>query len=541
MPAPTGSIINRRSAQIEEIINRNLDLIIQGQDPAWRETFVSNQGVMSDSVLGRDYTYYKVYGGSYAGVVDGAGMTDEFTLYGDKNASDLASSKFYTQGVTQTFPDPTDSPNYSPYVLKVGLRGRNLTIPFTLGMMRAEATKAFIGEVINPMLKGVANNLAQLYCNDFYVNQNNGYALCSVAAAPVFSGSGPYYAVVQPSGYVVDRFRTGMRIDIYTNSSSGPYGARKNDSQAALANQGVTTRVPVFVHAIDPLAGTITLVTNTSGFAFTGGTLASGDWLVPANSRLAGNTTTGTTGGFSTVAGINSWMKFGTGVSGNRNDNQLLGAEAIGTVDNGIIDVTRHPEFKSMLLSLGGNALTEHMLRRVVRRFHAAKNSLGQYIDTFIASDGVWLAYESTKIGFTEIERQGRLSSLNSEGSESGFSFTFEGRTYKGMTSTYIESGTVYGIRKGGNNWKRLAPPNPAGAKSMEGADSFLPVRLLTEAITGGASRLPYYATANNRTLPTEMSMVVGTCYMQLIPEQPAGIKLTNVGEDRTYSDSTYS
>ena len=60
-------------------------------------------------------------------------------------------------------------------------------------------------------------------------------------------------------------------------------------------------------------------------------------------------------------------------------------------------------------------------------------------------------------------------------------------------------------------------------------------------AITGGASRLPYYATANNRTLPTEMSMVVGTCYMQLIPEQPAGIKLTNVGEDRTYSDSTYS
>lgn len=540
MPAPTGSIINRRSSQIEEIINRNLDLIVQGQDPAWRETFVSNQGVMSDNVLGRDYLYYKVYGGSYAGVVDGALMTDEFTLYGDKNANDLAAAKFFTQGVTQTFPDPTDSPNYSPYVLKVGLRGRNLTIPFTLGMMRAEATKAFIGEVINPMLKGVANNLAQLYCNDFYVNQNNGYALAQVSSASAVSGSGPYYITFTPSNYAYDRFRPGMRVDIYTNSS-GPYGARKNDTQASLANQTVSTRVPVFVAAVDALRGTVTLVTNTSAFAFTGGTIANNDWIVPANSRLSGSTTTGTTGGFSTVAGINSWMKFGTGTSGNRNDDQLLGAEAIGSVDNGIIDVVRHPEFKSLLSSLGGAALTEHTLRKIVRRFHAAKNPLGQYIDTFIASDGVWLAYESTKIGFTEIERQGRLSSLNSEGSESGFTFTFEGRTYKGMTSTYIESGTMYGIRKGGNNWKRLVPPNPAGAKSMEGVDSFLPVRLLTEAITGGASRLPYYATANNRTLPTEMSMIVGTCYMQLVPEQPAGIKLTNVAEDRTWADAAYS
>jgi hypothetical protein len=37
------------------------------------------------------------------------------------------------------------------------------------------------------------------------------------------------------------------------------------------------------------------------------------------------------------------------------------------------------------------------------------------------------------------------------------------GRSYTGYTSNYIEDGTVYGIRKGGANWKKYVPPKPEG------------------------------------------------------------------------------
>ena len=47
-----------------------------------------------------------------------------------------------------------------------------------------------------------------------------------------------------------------------------------------------------------------------------------------------------------------------------------------------------------------------------------------------LSAQGVWLAYEATKIGREWKDRNDRLSSLNDEGSEEGFKFTFDGKTY---------------------------------------------------------------------------------------------------------------
>jgi hypothetical protein len=92
--------------------------------------------------------------------------------------------------------------------------------------------------------------------------------------------------------------------------------------------------------------------------------------VVYANSKTQG------TNAYTGIAGINSWLKFGSGT----NDNFLLGAER----DTGNeIDVTVHPEFKSFGVSSVGT-LTEHKLRQYIRRFHAAKNKYGQTIDCLI-------------------------------------------------------------------------------------------------------------------------------------------------------------
>jgi len=174
-----------------------------------------------------------------------------------------------------------------------------------------------------------------------------------------------------------------------------------------------------------------------------------------------------------------------------------------------------------------------------LRRFHAAKNKYGQYIDCLIASDGVWLNYESTKIGREILDRTGRLSSVTNEGSDQGFQFTFDGRGYTGYTSTYVEDNTVYGIRKGGNNWKRYVPPAASGTSSFAQADAGVPFEFIAGALTGtGSNKLPIYNSSGSTTLVTEGVQMPGQMRMQLVPDQPAGMKLTGVTQDKIFSDN---
>ena len=176
-------------------------------------------------------------------------------------------------------------------------------------------------------------------------------------------------------------------------------------------------------------------------------------------------------------------------------------------------------------------------MRQYLRRFHVAKAKYGQSIDSLVASDGVWLSYEAQKIGQYQIDRTSNLSSMNSQGSADGFAFTFEGKTYKGHTSNYVESGTVYGWKTSGNNWKRYVPNDYAGLKNMSEAPSHVPFRFVVPALTGGSS-VKYPLTNSTSGLLTENVQMPGMLRMQLIPEQPAGLKLTGVTEDRIYSDA---
>jgi hypothetical protein len=277
---------------------------------------------------------------------------------------------------------------------------------------------------------------------------------------------------------------------------------------------------------VDELTGTVTIrIVNDSGANMSAfSTSAANNVAVCyANSKLQGGAA------FTGIAGINSWMKFGDSSGATAtNDNCLLGAER---VTNEQINVNQHPEFKSFRVQNVG-ALTEHKLRQYVRRFHAAKNKYGQTIDCLIASDGVWLAYEAQKIGQYTLERTGRLSNLNSEGSDQGFKFTFEGRTYNGYTSTYIEDGVVYGLKKGGNNWKRYVPPDPKGVQKFSEADSFVPFSFVVPALTGTSSTK--WPILNGSNL-TEAMQMPGMLRMQLVPDQPTGLKLEGVTTDRVW------
>ena len=526
--APTNSLFDRHSKQLEELINKNVDTLLPTLDPAWRDTVVTSQGVGPASALGRDMKILKLYRGGLTGVIDQGAQAGDFTLYGD--ATSAVGSKLYTQSATQTWPDALQGPAINTYRLGIGMRSMLTNLAVTMGEMQAEATPAFIGDVIAPKLKGFAQNLSHTLCNYWYTSQNTGYALSSASFIfPAITATSGAVASVTftPLNYAIDRFYVGQRLDVIKDSSSAPGKAntdRRNDENHA-ATPTAATRLNCFVSAVDELKATVTISIVSKGTAVAVDASATTYWLCYANSKLQGGNA------FTGIAGINSWLKFGDGTTTDNAANLLLGDESD---DNNRINVAIHPEFKSFGVSSVGT-LTEHKLRQYIRRFHAAKNKYGQTIDCLIASDGVWLSYEAQKIGQYTLERQGKLSSVNSEGSDQGFKFTFEGRTYNGYTSTYIEDGVVYGIKKGGSNWKRYVPPDPKGVQKFSEADSFVPFNFVVPALTGTATtKFPILSGG----LMTEAMQMPGMLRMQLVPDQAAGLRLSGVTTDRVWSST---
>ena len=535
--ATTGSLFDKQSDRIQEVLNKNIELFLPALDPAWRDTFVTSQGVGPASLIGRDLKILKIYMGSMAGVLDMADNTNNFVLYGDKTVTDIG-AKLQQQSFTNTWPDATDGVMAKPYRLGVGMKAMVSNLYMSLGEMTAEATPAFIGEVIGPKLEGHARLMAHTLCNYWYLAENSNYQLSSLSYTAALAEFSTNFLTTNPPTFAaaatstaatavrfqvpeknIDRYAVGMRVDLFTSATPQ---IRINDSASVAASQNTTTRISAWVAAIDEVTNKVTIAFGQA-LSATGLTLNDTYYVYFANARKLNSGAPASSNGYG-FAGINSWLK---------NSGNLLGGDAD---SSNAIDVNVHPEFKSFFKSSVGT-LTEHKMRQYLRGFHRAKEKYGQYIDCLIASDGVWLNYEAQKIGQYMLDRTNRLSSLTNEGSQEGFKFTFDGRTYTGYTSNYIEDGTVYGIRKGGQNWKKYVPPSPKGTQKFDKAEGFIPFEFVGPALGYADVKVPIQKVSGNSTLITEGMQMPGMLRMQLVPDQPAGMKLTNVTTDRQYGD----
>jgi hypothetical protein len=544
MAAPTGSLFSTQSVRIEEIINKKIGMFLPACDKVWEDMIVSNQSVGPQDSFGRDYLIIKTFMQGLTGVVEPGGPKGDFTLYGDPQNTSLG-AKLHLQGLSNVFPDATLGANQTPYRLSIPMRSMHTNLMMTLGELQAEATQAFIGEVIAPKLEGFAKHITQTMCNYFYISQNDFYAIGQIgtdASSGVTAVASTDYTLtdsnktiiihLNQSTYAVDRFMIGMRVQIFDQTGV---------TQRTVS--GSTSNSTFIVVAVDELSGNVHLK-EAGNLALNGASfvndLDKNDKIVMASSK--GNASTpysDSSGGYFTgIAGINSWLKGGDSSGSTRTaSNTLLGYESAGTNSgyNGDINVNTHPEFRSMVYSLSGQPLTEHFMRKLLRRWHAAKGKYGFDIDTLVASDGVWLAYEAQKIGRQYYDRTGKTSTINNEGSSGDFQIQMDGRTYRGLTSSYIEAGTVYGHKFKGN-WKRYSPPDPKGVKKGERLPAWIPFRFVGAALTGnGSNQIPIFATSANRTFITEGTQMPGFLRMQLVPEQVCGLKLTNVAEDRLY------
>lgn len=552
--ATTGSIFDRQSPRIQEVLNKSLKVFLAGLDPVWRDAVVTSQGVGNSGDLGRDLKITKLFMGSLTGVIDPGRAYADQDLYGD--ATTLLSTSMHTQSASQAYPSPLEGPNATAFRLAIPMRSLVTNLMITLGEKQADATPALIDQVIAPKLTAFARNMAHTLCNYWYLSQNSSYKLCSPTNVVCTSATGSSKITFQPDNFACHRFSRGQRVDIVYVST----GARANENggtgvTVAVGAQTRSSRFNLVVESVDPLTNVVVLVVPInslfaaagSGFRASGGTaIGTGDTTVAAalegvlTSVVYANTTMDTAGLgtniFTGIAGINSWLK--NGAETGTNNTKLLGNEADGT---DFIDVAARPEFKSFKYDVAGGALTEYNMKRYLQRVHSAFEPAGNTIDTLIASEGVWSAYESQKIGQYRIDRTNKVSSITNEGSQEGFTFSFEGHTYKGSTSRFVEGGTMYGIKLGGKNWKKYIPPSPAGLSKMSQADAYVPFEFVAGAITGtSTNQLPIYQTGatGGPSLVTQASQMPGRIRMQLVPDQPNGMKLVNIAEDRLYMGS---
>lgn len=549
--ATTGSIFDRQSNRIQEVLNKSMRVFLAGLDPVWRDNVVTSQGVGNSGDLGRDLKITKLFMGSLTGVIESGRPYGDQDLYGDTTSS--LGQLMHTQNANQAYPSPLEGPNATAYRLAIPMRSLVTNLMITLGEKQADATPALIDQVVAPKLTAFARNMAHTLCNYWYLSQNNNYALCTTSACEVrkiatLGSTNEYWNIrFEPTNYAVHRFSRGQRVDIVF--SSGTPGLRSNDSASTLATQTRTSRRQLVVENVDPLTNKVTLVSSTdvgTTFLNSSGTAVSaavtsatyaaettfdGATIMYANSSINGSNIADNS--FVGIAGINSWLK-----SGFETNPKLLGGES-DSAD--FINVNERPEFKSFKYNVGG-VLTEYNLKRYLQRVHAAFEPLGHTIDTLVASEGVWSAYESQKIGQYRIDRTNRVASITNEGQQEGFTFSFEGHTYKGYTSRFVESGAMYGIKLGGKNWKKYVPPSPAGMSKMSQADAYVPFEFVAGAITGtSTNQLPIYQTVSNQTMVTQASQMPGRIRMQLVPDQVNGMKLSGITEDRVYMSSSLS
>lgn len=546
--ATTGSIFDRQSNRIQEVLNKSLKVFLAGLDPVWRDSVVTSQGVGNSGDLGRDLKITKLFMGSLTGVIDPGRPYGEQDLYGDTTTS--LGQLMHTQNTNQAYPSPREGPNATAYRLAIPMKSLVTNLMITLGEKQADATPALIDQVVAPKLTAFARNMAHTLCNYWYLSQNSSYRLCTTSNCEVIrvvaAGSVAVHWKIRfnPSNFETHRFARGQRVDLIVPAT----GVRSNDSTGTIGSQTRTSRRQLIVESVDALQNRVTLVTPndvyTDFFDKAGSPAAVGTGSVPtswttetdfdsmavvyANTTINGSNAGSNT--FSGIAGINSWLKNGNET--NTDGTKLLGAEAD---SSDYIDVNERPEFKSFKYDVAG-VLTEYNLKRYLQRVHSAFEPLGNTIDTLIASEGVWTAYEAQKIGQYRIDRTNRAASITNEGQADGFSFSFEGRTYKGSTSRYVEGGTMYGIKLGGKNWKKYVPPSPAGLSKMSQADAYVPFEFVAGALTGtSTNQLPMFAISGSDNLVTQASQMPGRIRMQLVPDQVNGMKLVGITEDRVY------
>lgn len=528
--APAGTLIKVEEERIQEVINEMMDFYLRTIDPLTDQMSTTARDV-SPAGIGRDMRVLKTYHSGMSGVIEsGAGRSDP-TIFGEQGAS-LDSRLFKYDAVgssTQLFPKSLNSPRPFAYKLGFSIKSQLVSLPMSIGDLVLDGLPATVGEHISRIITGFARNLAWNRALPWWLDQSKSRRICKITN---FTSIDTKTFTFQPDNEATGRFEVGQMIDIWDSGMA----ARANDTAAA-NSQTNETMIPLYVTSVDVYSNTVRCHSPTAYGSWTGDSSpGNGDYVLPAN---AVQWQSGATAEVPKLFnGFYSWAKPGGTAT---NDKYLLGSDYD---SNNAVDVDLHTEHKSLFYDNGGDPMTEDILSQLLHRFHAHNEPLGHTIEMLAAPSGVWHAYWQQQFLRFREDRTGRPGNLENEGRRGEFSITVDGKTYRGLSSDWMESGEMIGLKLA-NNWTRYVPPAHPGAGSLSGeAVPGLPFQWLTRLLTG-TDRAPitlYTDTAGGSSGTTETRYTqfwqqFGDVRMEIAPEQAAAMVIRNCDDQRLYSN----
>lgn len=500
-------------AVIEQTIRQELQpAILESlpmEDPIWTEILRESVGVARDARIGRDFLVQKVYrtgvgGAGHWGQLAGGDLLD--TEAGTATGARILDAP-------RTYPAHNEGTSSEFLTVQISLIKYRGNIHLDESVLLAAELDASIGNVVAMKIKDAARKFASSLTTSFYALATQGSGsdidntlgvIGSTHTDPDDSGNA---AVVGDSAVTVNlsagqlaNFYPGQMLEAFDTVGT----ARRHSSAATLRTSGDSFLV---VDVVDRVGGTMILRLHGGGTFDT--EFVTGDLLIPQRDATATfNDIRNTASGEAKARapyGLNDWLK-GSGTLFNEQG------------ETGI-SLTNYPQFKSVTSALTG-VLDEADLNKFLGRFW---QHYGGHVDldTIITTMGVINGFTTAQDGAFKWERNDKA--LASKVGWTTFDYTLNGRNFRVLLSRGLETGACVALSLR-DNVKMYVPPS----QSQFQTDSrFSP---LIEFVGGanGSIFKPYH----HNSLTSEYQEAPFRAFLNIVPDDPQGVKLTGLTED---------
>lgn len=410
------TVVENLSNKLKEEIAPGIMESLPEVDGAFSKIRSSSVGVVKDTGIGRDWYVKHNFTASVAGAFHWTSSP-----LGDTTLSNPTPARLLDESALATFPGPEEAP-------MAGLVQRRLQLTEGLGnfflpleVFQTDQLSASTYKYVAENIRQVVKFIAQIKATNFYAVAPTGTIKpLTVVVSSTDNGAGNETLDMSSAVYGrIRNFLPGMLVDILDATNS--YASLLPSNEYAL------------VTAVDYLNKAVTI--KSSGGSDWQADLAAGDVIIPYN---CGATTTGYG-----PSGVESWV-----------------------VESGSpynISVTTYPQFKSMIAAVSAS-LTESLLNKYVGSFMEA---YGISLDSFLTTGGVVREMLDQVEDLGMFQRQG--AAVNAQFGWSDIGYSYNGKKYNWLLSSYCTSGYLYGLKLAEGNLTRYVPPGVPGTGSYKG------------------------------------------------------------------------
>lgn len=467
-------------------------------DGVFTKIFDTSAGVVRGGGRGTQGTGWEVQHTFAVGVAGAfrnvAGDGDSYNDY----SSQVLMGTSLTSGTPTAFPSTSDAASPGYVIAKLNLVEGLGVVPLPIHLLVAEQLPSTIAKPVSLIIDGTAKNVAQCEANNFYATDGSNIALatlvkdCDASGNPsvVFTDiNATKDALVITFGDTADvtgrvaRFYPGMTVSIFKSDFT--------DTRPT-ADPG-----DFLVGKVDYVQRIVTLI-GLEGYDLSSGgaNFEANDVIVQWNSVVESSAAYG-------PKGPGYW---------------LVNSGTVYAIARG-----DYPQFNSVVTAVN-NVLDQAVLDTNVGAFYDAYGEICD-LDSFITTAGVLNNYVQNTDGLWRYERS-QTGALKLKEGWSSFDYTYPGHSFEVLQSRYMQNGTLWALKMGGQNIKRYVTPRlPNSGRQAPFSDT-----IQWYGPLAGSSTIWMPARDTNAKFVRHVEAPF-FCFREIAPDQQQGIALSGLTE----------